>query len=105
MDIATAKHGLVTTSVQASYVGATGSGLLLGMGLLGRSYGFTIDNLHAIGTTYLGVKQIILLYTECQSSFIPVSYWLRTNHMIVEKFYCLPGNVAKRWTLLLFTGK
>ena len=57
MDIATAKHGLVTTSVQASYVGATGSGLLLGMGLLGRSYGFTIDNLHAIGTTYLGVKQ------------------------------------------------
>ena len=49
--------------------------------------------------------EIYLLYTECQSSFIPVSYWLRTNHMIVEKFYCLPGNVAKRWTLLLFTGK
>ena len=49
--------------------------------------------------------QTVLLYTECQSSFIPVSYWLRTYHVIVEKFYCLPGNVAKRWTLLLFTGK
>ena len=49
--------------------------------------------------------QIELLYTECQSSFVPVSYWLRTYHVIVEKFYCLPGNVAKRWTLLLFTGK
>ena len=49
--------------------------------------------------------EILLLYTECQSSFIPVSYWLRTYHVIVEKFYCLPGNVAKRWTLLLFTGK
>ena len=60
MDIATAKRGLVTTLGQASYVGATGSGLLLGMGLLGRSYGFTIDNLHAIGTTYFGVKQIII---------------------------------------------
>ena len=54
--------------------------------------------------TVLG-PQNILLYTECQSSFIPVSYWLRTYHVIVEKFYCLPGNVAKRWTLLLFTGK
>ena len=53
----------------------------------------------------LGKKQTNLLYTECQSSFIPVSYWLRTYHVIVEKFYCLPGNVAKRWTLLLFTGK
>lgn len=60
MDTATAKHGLVTTLAQASYVGATGSGLLLGMGLLGRSYGFTIDNLHAIGNTYLGMKQIIV---------------------------------------------
>ena len=46
-----------------------------------------------------------LLYTECQSSIIPVSYWLRAYHVIVEKFYCLPGNVAKQWTLLLFTGK
>ena len=54
------------------------------------------------------MANFILLYTECQSSFIPVSYWLRTYHVIVEKFYCLPGNVAKRWsgwTLLLFTGK
>ena len=51
------------------------------------------------------VSDMILLYTECQSSFIPVSYWLRTYHVIVEKFYCLSGNVAKRWTLLLFTGK
>ena len=49
--------------------------------------------------------QHILLYTECQSSFIPVSYWLRTYHVIVEKFYCLSSNVAKRWTLLLFAGK
>ena len=48
---------------------------------------------------------ILLLYTECQSSFFPVSYWLRTYHVIVEKFYCLPGNATKRWTLLLFTGK
>ena len=54
---------------------------------------------------FLHVEQATLLYTECQSSFIPVSYWLRTYHVIVEKFYCLPGNVAKRWTLLLFTGK
>ena len=51
------------------------------------------------------MQQLDLLYTECQSSFIPVSYWLRTYHVIVEKFYCLPGNVAKRWTLLLLTGK
>ena len=51
------------------------------------------------------VRENTLLYTECQSSFIPVSYWLRTYHVIVEKFYCLRGNVAKRWTLLLFTGK
>ena len=50
-------------------------------------------------------KKAVLLYTECQSSFFPVSYWLRTYHVIVEKFYCLPGNVAKRWSLLLFTGK
>ena len=35
------------------------------------------------------VPQNILLYTECQSLFIPVSYWLRTYHVIVEKFYCL----------------
>ena len=53
MDPATVKHGLVTTLGQASYVGATGSGLLLGMGLLGRSYGFAIDNLHAIGIVLL----------------------------------------------------
>ena len=53
MDPATVKHGLVTTLGQASYVGATGSGLLLGMGLLGRSYGFAIDNLHAIGIALL----------------------------------------------------
>ena len=32
---------------------------------------------------------------------IPVSHWLRTYHVMVEKFHCLPGNVAKRWTLLL----
>ena len=54
---------------------------------------------------FTGMSHFELLYTECQSSFIPVSYWLRTYHVIVEKFYCLPGNVAKRWTLLLFTGK
>ena len=53
MDPATVKHGLVTTLGQASYIGATGSGLLLGMGLLGRSYGFAIDNLHAIGIVLL----------------------------------------------------
>ena len=46
-------------------------------------------------------REDVLLYTECQSSFIPVYYWLRTYHVIVEKFYYLPGNVAKRWTLLL----
>ncbi len=53
MDKTTAKCGLVTTLGQASYVGATGSGLLLGMGLLGRSYGYAIDNLHAIGIVLL----------------------------------------------------
>ena len=49
----------------------------------------------------INIEQNILLCTECQSSFIPVSYWLRKYHVIVEKFNCLPGNVAKRWTLLL----
>lgn len=49
VDKMTAKYGLVTPLGQASYVGATGSGLLIGMGLLGRSYGYAIDNLHAIG--------------------------------------------------------
>ena len=35
---------------------------------------------------FLEVKreQHSLLYTECQSSFIPVSYWLRTYHVIVK---------------------
>ena len=50
----------------------------------------------------------LLLYTECQSSIIPVSYWLKTYHVIVEKFYCLPGNVAKRRSgghYFYFTGK
>ena len=48
VDKASTECGLVTTLGQASFVGASGSGLLLGMGLLGRSYGFAIDNLHAI---------------------------------------------------------
>ena len=50
VDKTTTEYGLVTTLGQASFVGASGSGLLLGMGLLGRSYGYAIDNLHSIGT-------------------------------------------------------
>lgn len=55
MDKTTATYGLVTTLGQASFVGATGSGLLLGMGLLGRSYGYAIDNLHAIGRVLISM--------------------------------------------------
>ena len=67
------------------------------------AYSFSLDSY--IFNANICIEQKLLLYTECQSSFIPVSYWLRTYHVIVEKFYCLPGNVAKRWTLFLFTGK
>jgi hypothetical protein len=56
VDKTTTEYGLVTTLGQASFVGASGSGLLLGMGLLGRSYGYAIDNLQAIGTLGFGAN-------------------------------------------------
>ena len=73
VDKTTSEYGLVTTLGQASFVGASGSGLLLGMGLLGRSYGFTIDNLHAMGTV------LCFLFFEkfnfCQQTTMWYSEW------------------------------
>lgn len=51
VDQTTVKYHFVTTLGQASFVGVSGSGLLLGQGLLGRTCGFAIDNLHAVGKT------------------------------------------------------
>lgn len=56
LDKTTAKYHLATPLGQASYVGVTGSGLLLGMGLLGRQCGYTIDNIHTLGRLLHGTR-------------------------------------------------
>ena len=48
-----------------------------------------------------GDKTACLLLTECQSSFILASYWLRAYNLIVENLHCLPSNITKRSTSLL----
>ena len=62
VDVATVKHGLAVTLGNASYVGFGGQALDLGMGFLGRSFGYLTDNIIEYGEIICGLTRAFTLF-------------------------------------------